>query len=98
MDLYTLGEVAYKNGYDKGYEDAKMKYGFHAQNTPSKSVEYTSKRCAKREMLKEEFVNWGYNDWYSDTIDVFTVIANELSWRMAMRILHKLRRKRGAEQ
>ena len=56
-----------------------------------------SKRSAKWEALKEELYNWGYDDWYPDTIDAVRVIANELSWRVIMRVIHKLRRKRGAE-
>ena len=56
-----------------------------------------SKRSAKWEALKEELYNWGYDDWYSDTIDAVRVIANELSWRVIMRVIHKLRRKRGIE-
>ena len=90
MDKYTIAEEAYKNGYDKGFEDAITQSGLRGTEISS--------RKAKCNMLKQELLHWGYEDWYSDTIDVIMVIANELSWRMIVRIIHKLRRKRGAKQ
>lgn len=92
MDKYTIAEEAYKNGYEKGYckglEDA----------TEQPVLRDPSSRKAKWNVFRQELIHWGYADWYSDTIDVIMTITNELSWRMVMRIIHKLRRKRGAEQ
>lgn len=89
MDAYAASEQSYKNGYKKGYEDAVAALG-----SDNKSQ---SSRKAKWATLEEEFSHWGYHDWYSDTIEVLQTIANEISWRAVMRIVHKLRRKRGAE-
>lgn len=56
-----------------------------------------SNRRAKHKALTEELQFWGYADMHPGTIEVIRVISNELSWRMVMRIIHKLRRVRGAE-
>lgn len=49
----------------------------------------TSRRGAKFAALTEEA---RHHD------DILKAIADELSWRVIMRVVHKLRRKRGAEQ
>ena len=90
MDKYDVAEVSYKNGYAKGFDDAMMHLSLIRRDPSS--------RKAKWDFLKQEFEHWGYSDWYSDTIDVMMAIANELSWRIVVRIVHKLRRKRGAER
>ena len=90
MDTHDATEQAYKNGYKKGYEDAMEQFCLIRRDPSS--------RKAKWEFLKQELEHWGYSDWYSDTIDVMIAIANELSWRIVVRIVHKLRRKRGVER
>lgn len=52
-------------------------------------------RDLKFETIMDEAVYFGAN---SDIEELIRVIANELPWRMVMRIVHKLRRKRGAEE
>lgn len=49
----------------------------------------TSRRGEKYAVLLEEA---RYHD------DILKVIADQLSWRVVMRVVHKLRRKRGVEQ
>jgi hypothetical protein len=90
MDKYDVSEVSYKNGYAKGFDDAMTHLSLIRRDPSS--------RKAKWDFLKQELEHWGYSDWYSDTIDVMMAIANELSWRIVVRIVHKLRRKRGAER
>lgn len=90
MDKYTVAEEAYKNGYAKGFDDAIEQLSLIRRDPSS--------RKAKWDTLKQELAHWGYSDWYSDTIDVMMAISNELSWRVVMRIVHKLRRKRGVER
>lgn len=90
MDMHTLSEESYKNGYAKGFDDAMEQLALIRREPSS--------RKAKWDFLKQELEHWGYSDWYSDTIDVMMVIVNELSWRIVVRIVHKLRRKRGAER
>lgn len=83
MDKHTVSEVSYKNGYAKGYADAMATID---SNRPE-----TSRRGAKYEALMEEAQHHGTHD------DIIKAIADELSWRVIMRVIHKLRRKRGAE-
>lgn len=90
MDKYTIAEEAYNKGYAKGFDDAMEQFGLIKKDPSS--------RKAKWNFLKQELEHWGYSDWYSDTIDVVMAVANELSWRIVVRIVHKLRRKRGAER
>lgn len=83
MDKYTTAEEAYKNGYERGYADATEL--LNRQCVP------TSSRGDKYEVLMTEAKHHG-----TDT-DIIKLIANELSWRVILRIVHKLMRKRGAE-
>lgn len=57
---------------------------------------YVGKRPSDREqkfkMLLGELDHW---DLRNDCDGAIRAIAGELSWRMVMRIVHKLRRKRG---
>ena len=52
---------------------------------------HPSSRQAKRNVLFDEIEHWTLYE----AVDVF---ANELSWRMVMRIVNKLRRKRGLKE
>lgn len=84
MDKYAVAEESYKNGYAKGFDDAMAQFDLIKRDPSS--------RKAKCEMLLSEFR-------FCDSVhDITKAIANELSWRMVMRIIHKLRRKRGVEQ
>lgn len=65
------------------------------QKKPESANIKKSKREAKFEALMDELKFWGIK---RDKTGVYRAIANELSWRMVMRIIHKLRRKRGVEQ
>lgn len=56
-----------------------------------------SNRRAKFNALIAELQFWGYADMHPETREVMRIISGELSWRMMMRIIHKLRRMRGAE-
>ena len=84
MDPHDATERAYKNGYNQGYEDAI------ATLNPDRLE--TSRRGAKYEALAEEVQHHG------SCTDIIKAIADELSWRVIMRVIHKLRRKRGMEQ
>lgn len=84
MDKHTVSEVSYKNGYEKGYADAMA--------TLDSSRPETSRRGAKYEALMEEAQHHG------TATEIIKAIADELSWRVIMRVVHKLRRKRGVEQ
>ena len=90
MDKYTIAEEAYKNGYTNGFNDAMDQNGRGRKDPTS--------RKAKWEFFKQELSNWGYADWHSDTIDVMKAVVNELSWRVIVRIIHKLKRKRGSDR
>lgn len=83
MDKYTVAEEAYKNGYDKGFDDAMAQFDLIHRDPSS--------RKAKFQMLMDEFKHIG------GVYAITNVIANELSWRVVMRIVHKVRRKRGVE-
>ena len=52
-----------------------------------------SKRDEKTRILYDELIYWGLINGETD-IGAVKVIANEISWRMLMRIVHKLQRKR----
>lgn len=54
-----------------------------------------SKREEKTELLWNELQYWGLISYETDR-DAVKVIANELSWRMLLRVINKLKRKRGA--
>lgn len=54
-----------------------------------------SVRESKFEALMQEAKHYGVDE---DTVGLIHVIANELSWREIMRVIHKLRRKRGVEE
>ena len=56
-----------------------------------------SNRRAKHKAMIAELQFWGYSDMQPATQEVLRIITGELSWRMVMRIIHKLRRMRGAE-
>lgn len=83
MDTHDATERAYKNGYVKGYEDAMA--------TLNLSHPDTSKRGAKYRALMDEARH------YVTVSDVVKAIADELSWRVVMRVVHSLKRKRGCE-
>lgn len=53
-----------------------------------------SKRDEKTELLWDELGYWGLISGESDR-DAVKAIANELPWRMLMRVINKLKRKRG---
>lgn len=53
-----------------------------------------SKRDEKTELLWNELKYWGLISWETDR-DAVKAIANELPWRMLMRVINKLKRKRG---
>ena len=91
MDLYAVSEESYKNGYAKGYADAMKECREFFTGSPK------SGDTGKWNAMKAELYNWGYDDWYSDTVDAVRTITNEMSWRLVVRVVHKLRRKRGAE-
>lgn len=55
---------------------------------------FISHRQERAAMLSEEFNHWASVGAYSDFIKV---VAHELSWRMIMRIVHKLQRKRDVQ-
>jgi hypothetical protein len=81
MDKFTIAEQAYKNGYSKGFDDAMAQFDL-VRREPSS-------RKAKYEMLMSEF-------HFCESIqDITRVISNELSWRVVMRIVHKMQRLRG---
>ena len=84
MDAYLASEQSYKNGYGQGYADAMA-----AINSGRPE---TSRRGAKYEALMEEA------QYHGTATDIIKAIADELSWRVIMRVVHKLRRKRGAEK
>lgn len=84
MDAYLASEQSYKNGYAKGYADAMAVLD---SGRPE-----TSRRGAKYEALMEEAQHHG------TATEIIKAIADELSWRVIMRVVHKLRRKRGVEQ
>ena len=54
-----------------------------------------SKRDEKTELLWNELEYWGLINYETDR-DAVKAIANELPWRMLMRVINKLKRKRGA--
>ena len=54
-----------------------------------------SKRDEKTELLWNELQYWGLTSYETDR-DAVKAIANELPWRMLMRVINKLKRKRGA--
>lgn len=83
MDKYTVAEEAYKNGYAKGFDDAMAQFDLIKKDPSS--------RIAKYEMLLSEFRFCG------SVYAITKVIADELSWRAVMRIVHKMRRRRGKE-
>lgn len=83
MDKYTIAEEAYKNGYSKGFDDAMAQFDLIKKDPSS--------RKAKFQMLIDEFKHIG------GVYAITKVIADELSWRVVMRIVHKVRRIRGAE-
>lgn len=84
MDAYLASEQSYKNGYAQGYADAI------ATLDPGRPE--TSRRGAKYQALMKEAQHHG------TATDIIKAIADELSWRVIMRVVHKLRRKRGVEQ
>lgn len=84
MDEYTACEESYKNGYDKGYTDAMAQFDLIRRDP--------STRQAKCEALLSELKFCG------SVHDITKVIADELSWRVVMRIVNKIRRKRGIEK
>lgn len=59
--------------------------------TSEKRRNDVSLREAKYEALMEEV------QYHGDISDIVKAIADELSWRVVMRVIHKLRRKRGVE-
>lgn len=83
MDAHDASERSYKNGYKQGYEDAM------ATLDPMRPE--VSRRGAKYEALMEEAKHYG------TSTDIIKAIADELSWRVIMRVIHKLKRKRGVE-
>ena len=83
MCAYDVNEQSYKNGYKQGYEDA--------MKTLDPVRLETSKRGAKYEILIEEV------KYHGAITEIIKAIADELSWRVVMRVVHKLKRKRGAE-
>ena len=82
MDKYIVSEQSYKNGYAKGYADAMSTLDLCGSSD-------ISNRGAKLAILMGEAQNHE---------DILKAIADELSWRVIMRVAHKLRRKRGVEQ
>ena len=83
MDKYDVSEVSYKNGYAKGFDDAMTHLSLIRRDPSS--------RKAKFQMLIDEFK-------HIDGVYAITkVIADELSWRVVMRIVHKVRRIRSVE-
>lgn len=83
MDKYTVAEEAYKNGYKRGFDDAMAQFDLIKKDPSS--------RQAKYEMLLSEFRFCG------SVYTITKVIADELSWRVVMRIVHKMRRLRRKE-
>ena len=84
MDAYTASEESYKNGYKQGYTDAMAEFDLIRPET--------SRRGAKFKALMTEA------HYHSDKpLDLVKAISDELSWRVVMRVIHRLRRKRGAE-
>lgn len=83
MDKYTVSEEAYKNGYTTGFDDAMAQFDLIRRDHSS--------RKSKFQMLIDEFK-------HIDGVYAITkVIADELSWRVVMRIVHKVRRIRSVE-
>lgn len=83
MDAFAASEESYKNGYKQGYTDAMAEYDLIRPEI--------SRRGAKFKALMEEA------QYHGKPMDIVKAIADELSWRVIMRVIHKLRRKRGAE-
>ena len=84
MDAYTACEESYKNGYKQGYTDAMAEFDLIRPET--------SRRGAKFKALMTEA------QYHSDKpMDIVKAISDELSWRVIMRVIHRLKRKRGAE-
>lgn len=74
---------------EEAYKNGYAKGYADAMATLNPGRPDTSRRGAKLTVLMEEA---RYHD------DILKVIADELSWRVVMRVVHKLRRKRGVEQ
>lgn len=53
-----------------------------------------SKRTGKYDLLMSELSNWGLDE----DNEALKIISQEISWRIIMRVIHRLKRKRGAEQ
>lgn len=53
-----------------------------------------SKRDEKTKILCDELQYWGLINYETD-MEAVKAIANELPWRMLMRVVRKLQRKRG---
>ena len=83
MDAYTASEESYKNGYKQGYTDAMAEFDLIRPET--------SRRGAKFKALMTEA------QYHDKPMDIVKAISDELSWRVVMRVIHRLRRKRGAE-
>lgn len=89
MDVYTATEQAYRNGFAAGYAKAAGDYC-----KPDKPTFTGSNREEKFRRLMDELRCFGISDEHSDVI---RAVAGQLSWRTIMCVVHKLRRKRGAE-
>ena len=61
MDKYTLGEVAYKNGYDKGFKDGVNKFAdklinLFEENIASIEEEYSGNMYVNQSVKTMKFV------------------------------------------
>ena len=74
---------------EEAYKNGYAKGYADAMAAPNSCRPDTSRRGAKLAVLMEESKHHE---------DILKVIADELSWRVVMRVVHKLRRKRGVEQ
>ena len=84
MDAYAASEESYKNGYKQGYTDAMAEFDLIRPET--------SIRGAKFNALMAEAQYHG-----DKPMDIVKAISDELSWRVIMRVIYRLMRKRGAE-
>lgn len=89
MDVNTATEQAYRNGFAAGYQRAMDEYCKPAQPLPR-----DSNREEKFRKLMKELRHFGVGD---DHAEVLRTVTGQLSWRVVMCIVHKLRRKRGVE-
>ena len=84
-------DICFTREYLEEDEEEAMKYCADNIIRFSPNDNFISHRQERVAMLSEEFNHWALTGTYSDFIKV---VAHELSWRMIMRIVHKLQRKR----